>query len=90
MTTPSVRIAPPTGTPAELHAVGFTDRTWDTPWNIARGHRTMAERMPTAHLSPGSAIPWPEGPSLDVEKTTVADPQLGRSVDYRVLQIGLI
>ena len=96
MTSPAVRIAPPTGTPSELHAIGFTDRTWDTPWNIARGHRTMAERMPTAHLSPGVAMPWSEGPSLDIERTLVADPLLDESVsiatllDQRIMNDGLL
>lgn len=85
MTNPQVSIAAPTGTPPELSEIGFTDTTWDQPWNLVRGHQTMAERMPTAILAPGTTIPLREGPRLHLEGITVPDPLLGGHLGLETL-----
>jgi CubicO group peptidase (beta-lactamase class C family) len=66
---------PPTGTPEALAAVGYDGRTWDRPWNLARGQITTAERMPSVELDPGGPPkPLPTGPALDVAALTFQDP----------------
>lgn len=71
----------PTGSPARLADVGYTDSTWDAPWNLARGQLTTAERMPSAVLDPGVAVSgWPRGPRLDLTELQVSDPLTERDV----------
>jgi CubicO group peptidase (beta-lactamase class C family) len=74
-----VRYLDASGTPAELAAVGYDGRTWDTPAGLARGQITTAERMPSAELDPGPGVrPVPQGEALDLEATTFTDPLTGR------------
>jgi CubicO group peptidase (beta-lactamase class C family) len=88
--------ASPTGTPAQLERLGFTDRTWDRPWNLFRGHLTMMERMPSAVLSPGETAPWPKAAPLDLDQIEVLDPLTDRPMtlpqllDYRLRSDGLM
>lgn len=70
-----VTYLPPTGTPETLAAIGYDGRTWDRPWNLARGQITTAERMPSVELDPGGPPhPLPVGATLDVAGLTFADP----------------
>ena len=73
-----VTVTQPSGTPAELEAVGYDDCTWDKPWNLPRGQLTCSERMPTAALEPGRAIPWTVGPPLALGGLVAEDPLTGR------------
>jgi CubicO group peptidase (beta-lactamase class C family) len=87
----------PTGTPVELARVGYDGRTWDRPWNLARGQITTLERMPSAWLSTGGpAIELPRGAQLDLEDATGTDPLTGRPMslvellDRRLCNDGLL
>lgn len=74
-----MRVIAPSGTPAELEAIGFGPATWDSPAHLPRGQRTFSERMPSAVLeADGEPIPWPQGRSLDVDSLTAMDPLVGR------------
>jgi CubicO group peptidase (beta-lactamase class C family) len=76
-----VTFVPPTGTPEELARVGYGGRTWDQPWNLARGQLTTGERMPSVELSPGGpGTPIPRGTELDVETMSFTDPLTGRAM----------
>lgn len=74
-----VTFLPPSGTPADLAAVGFDGRTWDRATNLARGQITTTERMPSAELACGTGpTPIPVGERLDVDGLTLTDPLTGR------------
>lgn len=75
----------PTGSPVELETIGYTDRTWDKPWNLARGQLTCAERMPTVVLEPGTAAPWPSGTPIALSELIVTDPLTGRPCRFEDL-----
>lgn len=96
MTKAAVVLAGPTGTPSFARAVGFDERTWDRPWNIARGHVTMAERMPTATLVAGETHAWTDGPRLELESLVAGDALFDgelpfeRFLDQRLMNDGLL
>lgn len=70
----------PGGSPQRLIDLGYTDQTWDRPWNLPRGQVTTTERMPSAVLDPGAAVsPWPHGPQLDLATVPVVDPLTERA-----------
>jgi CubicO group peptidase (beta-lactamase class C family) len=91
-----VSYLPPRGTPRSLEQIGFTDSTWDRPWNLFRGQITMAERMPSAVLEPGETVAWPTGSALDLARLEVEDPLTGRTMtlpqllDSRLSSDGLL
>lgn len=80
-----MRTIVPAGTPARLAQLGYDGRTWDAPANLPRGQRTTAERMPSAVLEPGAAIPWPVGTALDLEAIEVVDPLTERACSLPAL-----
>ncbi|MHB8867608.1 MAG: serine hydrolase domain-containing protein [Thermoleophilia bacterium] len=86
----------PTGTPAHLEHLGFTEQTWDQPWNLLRGHLTMLERMPSAILTPWGTVAWPKGTTLDLDQIEALDPLTDRPItlpqllDYRLRSDGLM
>lgn len=96
MTDGAVVIAGATGTPDAARVLGFDERSWDKPWNIVRGHQTMAERMPTATLAPGHPHAWTEDSTLDLASLIVHDPLLDRALplerflDQRLMNDGLL
>jgi CubicO group peptidase (beta-lactamase class C family) len=75
----------PTGTPAELEAIGYDGTTWDRPWNLPRGQLTTLERMPSALLAAGPTVQWPVGESLDLGGVEATDPLTGRATDVASL-----
>jgi CubicO group peptidase (beta-lactamase class C family) len=69
-----MRVTRASAVPAALEALGYSEKTWDHPWFLPRGHTTAAERMPSAHLEPGEPADWPYGDQLDPSEIQVTDP----------------
>jgi CubicO group peptidase (beta-lactamase class C family) len=87
----------PTGTPADLAAIGYDGRTWDRPWNLPRGQITTLERMPSVWLETGGdAVELPHGEELELALGTGTDPLTGRAMslvellDRRLCNDGLL
>lgn len=70
-----MRFQEPTGSPAELAELGYSDQTWDKSWNQARGQITSGERMPSYVFEPTTpAHPLTYDPTLDVSQVKIMDP----------------
>lgn len=60
-------------------ALGLTAADWDKPAFLIRGQTTMALRMPSMELAPGSAcLPLPAGTPIDLAGLNLHDPLLNR------------
>jgi CubicO group peptidase (beta-lactamase class C family) len=69
----------PSGSPASLAQLDYSDQTWDRPWHLARGQITTAERMPSALLArTREPAPWARQERPDLLSATTADPLTGR------------
>lgn len=64
----------PTGTPVALREFGYSDLTWDKPWNQARGQLTSGERMPSFVFEPAQeSSPLVRGKDLEVSRIELTD-----------------